>query len=42
MIYKLFRKEMNARTPQLLSSSTAEESLFMEEISRYVKLIKKK
>ncbi len=41
MIYRLFRRERTTHTPQL-GKSMADESLFIEEIFRFVKLAKKK
>lgn len=44
MIYRLLRREMvtNQQTPQLISSNETSESHFIEEISRFIKLVKKK
>ena len=42
MIYRLFRKEIASRTPQLMTDSCASESKFLQELSKFIKLIKKK
>ena len=41
MIYRLFRKELGSRTP-LEVNRGLEESLFIEELSRLIKVVKKR